>query len=412
MPSNALLSLDLLWGKLRFLFGPTPVCSCLQRTLLSELVCFLLWELSMTFYIFHRHRVCLVDCVDLICSLHNWWEGFESSSLATLPLGFICGFTSTSTCESSTGVCSWGCPGGPGFAPGRARCGGGAAAWVTGVLAAPGSQGSWRLGQQELWCSRRAWQPVLANMLQYSCLENPLPDRESWQATVYRLTKSWTRPKWLCAYRCKTSFACGGSAQWELGAVVQLLGLRGPWHQVQGHGLSCHRSYRPIRVFFQASYSWWSEGLFGPSFSVAPLIQALRGLSCLGSFSAVWCIRHTEGSPGSVHQAFDGPASLLFSCGCWPVGRQRLWGWLHPYTWQQYRLASMPAWLSSSGISHHCLLPHIPSIHLSTVNSSPHPGIAPWSLNSSLQLLHIPGEQHSCLGYVRLQQGLSDAHSI
>jgi len=31
-----------------------------------------------------------------------------------------------------------------------ARCGGGAAAWVAGVLAAPGSQGSWRLGQQEI----------------------------------------------------------------------------------------------------------------------------------------------------------------------------------------------------------------------------------------------------------------------
>ena len=33
----------------------------------------------------HRHRVCLVDCVDLICSLYSWWEGFGSSSLATLP---------------------------------------------------------------------------------------------------------------------------------------------------------------------------------------------------------------------------------------------------------------------------------------------------------------------------------------
>ena len=40
----------------------------------------------MTFYIFHRHRVCLVDHVDLLCSLYNWWEGFGSSSLATLPL--------------------------------------------------------------------------------------------------------------------------------------------------------------------------------------------------------------------------------------------------------------------------------------------------------------------------------------
>ena len=66
----------------------------------------------MSFYIFHRHRVCLVDHVDLslvdhvdlICSLYSWWEGFGSSFLATLPLGFNCGFISTSTCESSIGV--------------------------------------------------------------------------------------------------------------------------------------------------------------------------------------------------------------------------------------------------------------------------------------------------------------------
>ena len=58
----------------------------------------------MVFYIFHRHRVCLVDHVDLICSLYSWWEGFGSSSLATLPLGFNCDFISTSTCVSSTGV--------------------------------------------------------------------------------------------------------------------------------------------------------------------------------------------------------------------------------------------------------------------------------------------------------------------
>ena len=117
---------------------------------LLELVCFLLWELSVSFYVFHRHRVCLVDCVDSICSLYSWWQGFGSSSLDTLPLGFIYGFISTSVFGSSTGVCSWGCPGGLGFAPVRARCGGGAAAWVARVLAAPGTQGSWRLGQQEI----------------------------------------------------------------------------------------------------------------------------------------------------------------------------------------------------------------------------------------------------------------------
>ena len=79
------------------------------------------------------------------------------------------------------------------FAPVRARCGGGAAAWVAEILVAPGTQGSWRQGQQEIQCSRRVWQPVLSNTLQYSCLENhPLPDRGAWQAIVYRVAKSWT----------------------------------------------------------------------------------------------------------------------------------------------------------------------------------------------------------------------------
>ena len=104
----------------------------------------------MTFYIFHRHRVFLVDCVDLIFILYSWWEGFGSSSLTTLPLDFNCSFISTSACGSSTGVCSCVCLGGLGFAPVKARWGGGAAAWVAGVLAAPGTQGSWWLGQQEI----------------------------------------------------------------------------------------------------------------------------------------------------------------------------------------------------------------------------------------------------------------------
>ena len=58
----------------------------------------------MSFYMFHRHRICLVDHVDLICSFYIWWEGFGSSSLATLPLGFHRGFISPSACGSSTGV--------------------------------------------------------------------------------------------------------------------------------------------------------------------------------------------------------------------------------------------------------------------------------------------------------------------
>ena len=64
--------------------------------------------------------------------------------------------------------------------------------------------GGWWLGQQEIQCSRRVWQPVSANTAQYSCLENPLSDRKAWQATVYRVAKSGTRPKRPCMHRCKT----------------------------------------------------------------------------------------------------------------------------------------------------------------------------------------------------------------
>ena len=98
-----------------------------------------------------------------------------------------------------------------GVCPVRARCGGGAAAWVTGVLAAPGTQGSWWLGQQEIECSRRVWQPVLANTLQYAWLEKP-PDREAWQATVHRVARNWTQPKQPHMHRCQNLFACGSSA--------------------------------------------------------------------------------------------------------------------------------------------------------------------------------------------------------
>ena len=121
----------------------------------------------------------------------------------------------------------------------RARCGGGAAAWITAVLAARGTQGSWWLGQQDIQCSRRVWQLVLANTLQYSSLENSL-DRKGWQATVHMFTKSWTQPKRPCMHRCKTFFACGrsapmsvaregGAAAWVAGTLVV--------SSVQGHGL-------------------------------------------------------------------------------------------------------------------------------------------------------------------------------
>ena len=70
------------------------------------------------------------------------------------------------------------------------------------------------------------------------------------------------------------------------------------------------------------------------------------------------------------------------------------------------------AWLSSTCISHHNLLPHIPLIRLSAVNNSPRLGIAPQSLNSSSQRLCLPGDLCPCLGYAWLWQRLSDSRSF
>ena len=109
---------------------------------LSEQCVFFCGNSHLFFYVLHRDRVCVVDHVNLMCSWYSWWKSFWSSSLITLPLGFNCGFISTSACSLSTGVCSWGCPGGLGSAPVRARCGRGTAAWVMGTSVVSGMQQS------------------------------------------------------------------------------------------------------------------------------------------------------------------------------------------------------------------------------------------------------------------------------
>ena len=98
----------------------------------------------MAFYILRGHRVCLVDGGDLISSLYSWWEGFGSSSLASLPRGFYCGFSSTSACGPCTGVQ-------PLRLPWRGRCGCGAAAQLAGTLVGPSVQGHKLPPRQELW---------------------------------------------------------------------------------------------------------------------------------------------------------------------------------------------------------------------------------------------------------------------
>ena len=176
----------------------------------------------------------------------------------------------------------------------------------------------------------------LGQQLQYSCLKNPLSDREAWQACLQgRKESDTTEATWV--HKCKRFFfACDSSApvrvEHEGGAVAWFAGtLEAP--SCRDTDCLCRRSYGPMRVFFRTSCSWQSEGLFGQSFSVALPIQALRGFPCLRSFSVVQYVRHIELPPhpppptgvllcSSVCQAFDGPISLLFSCRCWQCGER------------------------------------------------------------------------------------------
>ena len=74
--------------------------------------------------------------MDLICSFYSWWEGFEFSSLATLSLGFNCGFYF----HLYTWVIHWG------LAPEAALEGLGLPLWGPGVEVVQllGLQGFWQ----------------------------------------------------------------------------------------------------------------------------------------------------------------------------------------------------------------------------------------------------------------------------
>ena len=117
--------------------------------------------------------------------------------------------------------------------------------------------------------------------------------------------------------------------------------------------------------------------------------QALKGEPWVGSYSIVECVRHLLGQP--------------LYCSAADAG---LWVPAPPPT---HDSAVSPCFHGCTGIPHHNLLLQI---HLSTVNGSPHSGIAPQSLNSTSWLRHLPGDLCPCPGYVWLQQELSDSHSI
>ena len=53
------------------------------------------------------------------------------------------------------------------------------------------------------------------NLLQYSCLENPM-DRGAWRATIHRVAKNRTRLKWLSTFACVVWRA----ASWLRGQII------------------------------------------------------------------------------------------------------------------------------------------------------------------------------------------------
>ena len=147
VPSNLCWSLDLLWGQLRLLSGPTPVCSCLQCPQLSDLAHFLLWGLS--FYIFTSQSLPSWLCrfsMQLVQLVGRFWVLFLNNIASRFQLWFYLYLRMWVIHR----FCSWGCCGRLKSAPVRTRCGGDAAAWITGALASPGTQESWQLGKQEI----------------------------------------------------------------------------------------------------------------------------------------------------------------------------------------------------------------------------------------------------------------------
>ena len=95
-----------------------------------------------------------------------------------------------------------------------------------------GGWGRWRPGQQETQCSRRVGQPVLANMLQYSCLENsPFWQRnlEGHSPQGCRVGHDQSNPVHI---HTRFFLPVAALSQWELSVkVALLLGLRGPWRR-------------------------------------------------------------------------------------------------------------------------------------------------------------------------------------
>ena len=168
MPSNAVLVSGPTVGAAQILIGS---CSCVFLPPMSAAIRASVFSFVGALqcpYLFHSHRVCLVDCVDLICSLYGWWEGFGSSSLPHCP-GFQLWFYFHSPDREAWQATvhrvakSWTRLKRPcmhrhktffacgSSAPVRVEHEGGTAAWLAWTLAAPSVQGHGLPPLQELW---------------------------------------------------------------------------------------------------------------------------------------------------------------------------------------------------------------------------------------------------------------------
>ena len=192
--------------------------------------------------------------------------------------------------------------------------------------AAPGPQGRWQRGQQELQRSRKVWQPVLARTPQYSCLENP------WQRSLAGHgpqdheelgTAEATRRARMQGFFCPRQ-RCPAGAEPEGGAAA---GVAGPWRrQERGDGDCLHGRSQAAPSLLSGLLSRAQRPAWRV-FLVAPPTQARRGRPRLGSFCCSarqacrgappagvllcgWGIRPFQGHP-------SGPHSVVQCSGVW-----------------------------------------------------------------------------------------------
>ena len=120
------------------------------------------------------------------------------------------------------------------------------------------------------------------------------PDRETWQATAYRIIKSWTLPKRPCVHRLRLFFPCGSSAPVRVkceGGVASWLAGTLAEPSVQGQGLPPLQELWPYLSLFSSLLQLVIRRPLWPVF-VCSSVQALRGLPSLGPFCCLGCRSH------------------------------------------------------------------------------------------------------------------------